>query len=159
MQVFQVLLHQSKCFKLCCKAFSKLWYDTSYRQLCVQSPLSSPLHHLLHRCLSSAYLSPSIHHLLFMCWHFILNRPSSCCIFRAIMECRVTILRKWLPCLAARVFPCEDCLICLLAPFLAHLGIWNSFIHKDVGSFSRWFSSMRCHLHQESCCSRCNSLS
>ena len=29
----------------CCKTFTMLWYDSSYRCLCVQSSMSSPLHH------------------------------------------------------------------------------------------------------------------
>jgi len=33
----------------CCKTFTMLWYDASYRCLCVQSSMSSPLHHLSYR--------------------------------------------------------------------------------------------------------------
>ena len=29
----------------CCKTFTMLWYDASYRCMCVQSSMSSPLHH------------------------------------------------------------------------------------------------------------------
>jgi len=35
-----------------CKTFTMLWYDTSYRCLCVQSSMSSPLHHFSYRSLS-----------------------------------------------------------------------------------------------------------
>jgi len=36
----------------CCKTFTVLWYDASYRCLCVQSSMSSPLHHFSYRRLS-----------------------------------------------------------------------------------------------------------
>jgi len=36
----------------CCKTFTMLWYDVSYRCLCVQSSMSSPLHHFSYRRLS-----------------------------------------------------------------------------------------------------------
>jgi len=36
----------------CCKTFNMLWYDTSYCCLCVQSSMSSPLHHLAYHHLS-----------------------------------------------------------------------------------------------------------
>jgi len=36
----------------CCKTFIMLWYDSSYRCLCVQSSMSSPLHHFAYRRLS-----------------------------------------------------------------------------------------------------------
>jgi len=36
----------------CYKTFTMLWYDSSYRCVCVQSSMSSPLHHFSYRCLS-----------------------------------------------------------------------------------------------------------
>ena len=36
----------------CCKTFTMLWYDSSYRCLCVQSSMSSLLHHFSYRRLS-----------------------------------------------------------------------------------------------------------
>jgi len=77
------------------------------------------------------YLSPSTCKLLFMFWHLILCCPSSYCITHAIMKCRMTILICYFPCLAARVFPREDCSI--LAPLFAYLRIWNSLIWQNVG--------------------------
>jgi len=35
-----------------CKTFTMFWYDSSYRCLCVQSSMSSPLHHLSYRRLN-----------------------------------------------------------------------------------------------------------
>ena len=35
-----------------CQTFTMLWYNASYRCLCVQSSVSSPLHHFLYRRLS-----------------------------------------------------------------------------------------------------------
>ena len=58
----QIFLSSIQVF--CCKTFTMLWYDASYRCLCVQSSMSSPLHHLSYRRLSvliclQAPVSPS----------------------------------------------------------------------------------------------------
>ena len=99
-----------------CKTFTMLWYDASYRCLCMQSSMSSPLHHLSYRRLSVLIWSPSTCKPLFMFLHFILRCPSSYCIPHAIMKCRMTILISYFPCVAARFFPSEDCsgtILCL----------------------------------------------
>jgi len=74
----------------CCKTFTLLWYDVSYRSLCVQSSMSSPLHHLsyCHESHECAHLSPSTCKPLFMFLHLVLRCPSSYCIPHAIIKCR-----------------------------------------------------------------------
>jgi len=37
---------------LCCKTFTMLWYNASYRCWCLQSSMSSPYHHFSHRRLN-----------------------------------------------------------------------------------------------------------
>ena len=64
-----------------------------------------------------AHLSPNTCKLLFMFLHCILCY----CIPYAIIECRMTILIGYFPCLAARFSPREDCSIRPLAPLFAYL--------------------------------------
>ena len=97
-----------------------------------------------------AHLSPNTCKLLFMFLHLILCCPSPYCIPHALIECRMTILISYFPCLAARFSPREDCSIRPLAPLFAY----DSLIRKNVGSLIRWFSSMRFHFDQEGCCPR-----
>ena len=47
---FKNFLSSNQVF--CCKTFTMLWYDSSYRCLCVQSSMSSPSHHFSYRRLS-----------------------------------------------------------------------------------------------------------
>ena len=126
--------------------------NTSLRTLVTFTPLfiSSP---------ECAHLSPNTCKILFMLLHLILCCPSPYCIPHAIIECRMTILISYFPCLAARFSPRENWSIRPLAPLFAYLWIWNSLIRKNVGSLIRWFSSMRFHFDQEGCCPCCNSLS
>ena len=70
-----------------------------------------------------AHLSPSTCKLLFVFLHLILCCPSSYCIPHTIIECRMTILRRYFPCLAARFFQRYDCSIRPLAPLFAYLRI------------------------------------
>ena len=91
--------------------------------------------------------------------HLILCRPSPYCIPYAIIECRMTILISYVPCLAARLSPREDCSIRPLAPLFAYLRIWDSLIRQHVGSLIRWFYWMHFHFDQECCCPCCNPLS
>ena len=105
------------------------------------------------------HLTPSTCKLLFMFLHLILCCPCLYCIPHAIMKCRMMILISYFACLAARFSPREDCSIRPLAPLFAYLRIWNSLIRKNVGSLTRWFSSMRFHFDQKGCCLCCNPLS
>jgi len=63
-------------------------YDASYRCLCMQSSMSSSLHHILYRRLSL---------------RLILCCPSPYCMPHAIIKCRITILITYFPCLARLV--------------------------------------------------------
>ena len=74
--------------------------------------------------LECAHLSLSTCKLLFMCLHLIFSCPSTYCIPHAIIECRMTILMSFFPCLAARFKPCEDCSNRPLAPLFAYLKIF-----------------------------------
>jgi len=99
-----------------------------------------------------AHLFPNTCKLLCICLHRIFRCLSSYCIPYAIIKCQMTMLINYFPGLAARFFPPENCLIHLLAPLLVYLRILNSLILQNVGSFIRWFSSMRFHFDQEGCC-------
>jgi len=137
-----------------CKTFPILWYDASYRCSCVKSSMSSPLHHLSYRRLSGLIcLQAPVS--LYSCFG---RCPSLYCIPHAIIECRMMISISHFPCLAARFFLREDCSIRPLAPLFAYLWLRNSFIRQSVGSLICWFSSMRFHFDQESCCPRGNFL-
>jgi len=69
------------------------------------------------------HLFPGTCKLFFMFWNLILCCPSSYCIPHATIKCRMTILISYVPCLAARFFPREDCSIRPLAPLFAYLRI------------------------------------
>jgi len=79
--------------------------------------MSTPLHHLSYRrlsvliCLQAPVSFSSCFGTLF--WHLNLRRsyPSSYCIPHAIIKCRMTNFISYIPCLAARFFPLEDCSI------------------------------------------------
>jgi len=113
----------------CCKTFSMLWYDTSYRTTiphivaCVCTPVCHHLYTIFHRRLRCAYASPSTYQFPFIFWHLIFSCPSSYCIPYSIIKCRMMILMSYFSCLAARFFPREDCSIRPLAPHFAYL--WN----------------------------------
>jgi len=137
-----------------------LWYDASYCCLCVQSSMSSPLHHFSYRRLSVLIcLQAPVSLSSCFCTSFSAAPQAPYCIPHAIIKCRMTILISCFPCLAARVFLRENCSIRLLAPLFAYFRIRNSLIRQNVGSLIRWFSSMRIHLDQEGCCPCCNPLS
>jgi len=103
----------------CCKTLTMLGYDASYRCLCVQSSMSSPLHHLSYRRLSVLICLRA----LFMFLHLILCCPSSYCISHDIIKCRMTILISYVSFLTSRFFPREDFSIRPLTPFFAYLRI------------------------------------
>ena len=83
----------------CHKTFTMLWYDSSYRCLCVQSSHDvitfTPLSLSLPEC---AHLSPSTCKLLFMFLHLILCCPFSYCI-PDVIKCRMMILISYFPAL------------------------------------------------------------
>ena len=143
--ISKIFCHQSKC----CAAKPSPCFDTMPHIVACVIFISSP---------ECAHLSPSTCKLLFMFLHLILCCPSPYCIPHGIIECRMTILISYFPCLAARFFPCADCSIRPLAPLFAYLRIWNSLIRQNVGSLIRWLS-MRFHFDQEGCCPCCNPLS
>jgi len=68
----------------CCKTFTMLWYDASYRCLCVQSYviIFTPFFISSPEC---AHLSPSTCKLLFMFLRLILYCPSSYCRTASLM--------------------------------------------------------------------------
>ena len=117
------------------------WYDASYCCLCVQSSVSSPLHHFSYCRLNVLICLQSTCKPLFMFWHLILCCPSPYCIPHTIIKCRMTILISYFPCLAARLFPREDCSIRPLASLFAYLWIWNSLARMSAPSFA---NSPRC---------------
>jgi len=144
----------------CCETFTMLWYDSSYRCLCVQSSTSSPLHHFSYRRLS-----------VLICFQAPVSFFSCFCpSFSATPPhiASLTLLfnvewRSW-----SVTFPASrhdflhlkpDCSIRPLAPLFAYLRIWNSLIRKNIGSLNRWFSSMCFHFDQEGCCPCCNPVS
>ena len=88
----------------CCKTFIMLCYDISYSCLCVQSP-------------ECAHLSPSTCKLLLIFLHLILCCPSPYCIPHAIIECRMTILKR--------------------SPASMH-----GFLHMKTARFVRWHHSL-----------------
>ena len=134
-------------FKLSCSALAR---TQDFKNFLSSSVLLQHLHHALIRFLISllvcavlyvvtftslfisspecAHLSPNTCTLLFMFLHLILCRPSLYCIPHAIIECRMTILINYFPCLAARFSSREDCSIRPLAPIFAYLWIWDSLI-------------------------------
>jgi len=150
---FKKFCHQSKYSAV--RPSTMLWYNASYRWLCVRSSMSSPLHHLSYRCQNVLIcLQAPISFSLWFCTSF------TAAFLRIAPRtlCRMLILVSYFPCLAARVFPREDCSIRPLAPLFAYIWIWNSLIRHFVGSLIRCLSSVRFHSDQESCCSRCNSV-
>jgi len=151
--ISRIFCHQSK-YSAARPSHFLLWYDASNRCLCVQFSMSSPSHHFSYRRLSVLIcLQAPVS--LFSCF---------CTSFSAVpfriaslkLLLNVEILISYFPCLAARVFPREDCSICPLAPLFVYLEIWYSLIRQNVGSLIHWFSSMRFQFDQERCCPCCS---
>jgi len=135
----------------CCKIFTMLWYDTSYRRLCVQSPISKttealwPRHGLGTRLLFEILkaiiiitftLGPLSHRRLsvLICLKALVSF-SSLAYFGTLFSASslriaslalllnvMTSLIIYFPCLAALFFPLEHCLMCPLAPVLPTFG-------------------------------------
>jgi len=94
---------------------------------CVQSSMSSPLHHLSYRrlcvliCLQAPVSFSSCFGISFSAGRECC--PSLYCIPHAIIKRRMTILISYFPCLAAWFFPREYCSIRPLASLFAYLRI------------------------------------
>jgi len=70
----------------CCKTFTMLWYDASYRCLCVQSSMSSPLNHLSYRRLSVLVCLQAPVSFSLCSLHLILCCPSPYCSLTLLLN-------------------------------------------------------------------------
>ena len=117
----------------CCQIFTMLWYDVSYRCLCVQSSMTSPLHHVSYRLLSVCIcLQAPVSLSGFIFLHLILCCLSSYCIPHAIIKGRITILISYFPYLAARFFPCELLDSSPTLPFQIHQSAYQWMIVTQI---------------------------
>jgi len=87
--------------EFCCKTFAMLWYDSSYRCLCVQSSMSSPLHHFSYRRLS-----------VLICLQAPVSFSSCFCSLFSAAPLRIATVTILLNVEWRRFSPREDCSIC-----------------------------------------------